>query len=163
MWRVTVALIAFAQGAWFVDEPITNKYLLIATPENSPEKVWYMVLPTGVGSATTDATSTASTSTATTDADASTTTAPSLNALLKDTDSLSKPIGIAVDHARNGLYVADYELGKILRWKLTEDVNLQTLTPASTATEIYSGSYVSWLAVDSIGNLFFSDEDTSTI
>ena len=30
-------------------------------------------------------------------------------------------------------------------------------------TEIYSGAYVSWVAVDSIGNVFFSDEDSSTI
>jgi sugar lactone lactonase YvrE len=144
-----------------------SKYLLVSTPENSPEKVWYMVLPSaGSASATTDATVTATESTGTTDA--STTadagvTGNGMFALLKDTDGLAKPIGIAVDHARNGLYVADYVMGKILRWPMAEDTTLQTLSVTSTSTEIYSGAYVSWIAVDSIGNLFFSDEDTSTI
>merc|ERR1719313_3290107 len=87
-----------------------------------------------------------------------------LRSLLTDhQNGLAKPIGIAVDHARNGLYVADYAMGKILRWTLAEDTTLKTLSVTSKATEIYSGGYVSWLAVDSIGNLFFSDEDTSTI
>jgi hypothetical protein len=61
------------------------------------------------------------------------------------------------------LYVADAGTGKILRWKLGEDSTTATLAVVSKPTEIYSGSYVSWIAVDSIGNLFFSDEDTSTI
>jgi sugar lactone lactonase YvrE len=68
-----------------------------------------------------------------------------------------------VDHARNGLYVADYEKGKILRWTIVENTELKTLSVVPTPTEIYSGTYVSWLAVDAIGNLFFSDEDTSAI
>jgi sugar lactone lactonase YvrE len=61
------------------------------------------------------------------------------------------------------LYVADYAQGKILRWTIAEDTATQTLSVVTKATEVYSGGYVSWVAVDSIGNLFFSDEDTSTI
>jgi sugar lactone lactonase YvrE len=158
------ALLAFAHAA---------KYLLVTTPENSPEKVWYMVLPS-VGDSTTASAGhalttgdAASAETAATIDAAVADSAPTMNAgmtgLLKDVDGLAKPIGIAVDHARNGLYAADYANGKIMRWTLTEDTALQTLSVTSKATEIYSGGYVSWVAVDSIGNVFFSDEDTSTI
>jgi sugar lactone lactonase YvrE len=167
--RGAAALLAFAQAT-------SNKYLLITTPENSPEKVWYMLLPSAASSTTTDdadETTTASPTTADTETtadDTETTTAsntglnnPSLKYLVKDSHGLAKPIGIAMDHARNGLYVADWAMGKILRWDITEDTTLQTLTASDKSTEIYSGGYVGWLAVDALGNLFFSDEDTSTI
>merc|ERR1719456_2027214 len=84
---------------------------------------------------------TTSSSGTTTDSDDAEAT-PSLESmvsLLKDSHGLSKPIGIAVDHARNGLYVADYGSGKILRWTLAEDTATQKLSVAAGPTEIYSG------------------------
>lgn len=163
--RGAVVVLALAHAA---------KYLLITTPENSPDKVWYMALPSAsvpsiqdgqVELATSSFTTSSSGTTTDSDDAEATPSLESMVSLLKDSHGLSKPIGIAVDHARNGLYVADYGSGKILRWTLAEDTTgtEPQLKVDSKETEIYSGSYVSWIAVDSIGNLFFSDEDNSKI
>lgn len=74
---------------------------------------------------------------------------------------LRSPQGIAVDHKSTTLYVADPDLDKVLGYKLRVDNGqLQTVgEPKVVASKVEAR----WVAVDGMGNVFFTDELTNVI
>jgi len=83
-------------------------------------------------------------------------------------EGLVTPMGIAVDQSRYGLYVADPGAnegsGQVLRYQLEIPAGGSSLSVASGPPDLIIDSVQArWLAVDSIGNLFVTDEQNSKI
>lgn len=76
---------------------------------------------------------------------------------------LQNPVGLAVDAARRGLYVADPTTLKITRWVLADTMGKLDIAPSPAGQVVVSNFAARWLAVDSIGNLFFTDEEQSVV
>eukprot|EP00928_Gymnodinium_smaydae_P079858 TRINITY_DN63690_c0_g1_i1.p1 TRINITY_DN63690_c0_g1~~TRINITY_DN63690_c0_g1_i1.p1 ORF type:complete len:514 (-),score=61.14 TRINITY_DN63690_c0_g1_i1:18-1451(-) len=83
---------------------------------------------------------------------------------------LSEPTGIAVDHNRGHLYVADKAAKAIFRYtlkvsKLTDRDGRSgyALSTDSSRITMIKGHGVEWLAVDPSGALIFSSEDTKDV
>lgn len=75
---------------------------------------------------------------------------------------LKTPQGIAVDQKRKRLLVADPELLKILSYQLRIDGD--TLSTDGKEPTVVARDYESrWVAVDGMGNVFFSDESKNLI
>lgn len=73
---------------------------------------------------------------------------------------LNHPQGLAVDQARAKLYVADPDDSKILSYQLA---NKDGALVASNPQVVSSTAESRWVTVDSVGNLFFSDEPLNRI
>lgn len=74
--------------------------------------------------------------------------------------NLVVPHGIAVDEYRKKLYVGDPGLGKVVAYDLKHDGDALKVGDRHTIAEDVE---VRWLAVDGIGNVFFTDEPRSRI
>lgn len=73
---------------------------------------------------------------------------------------LQHPQGLAVDQGRSKLYVADPTQAKVVRFDLTSEADgLST----SALKVVLSGVEARWVAVDTVGNLFVSDESKNEI
>lgn len=74
---------------------------------------------------------------------------------------LSSPQGLAVDQARQKLYVADPASGKILSYGLhfAGGVLTADAAPTTVASDVKAG----WVAVDGVGDVYFSDEGKNAI
>jgi len=71
-------------------------------------------------------------------------------------EGLKMPQGLAVDHKRNTLYVADPDLRKVLCYKLSfSGGNMMVNGEPSVAAQ---DKEVRWVAVDGTGNVFITDE-----
>jgi sugar lactone lactonase YvrE len=77
------------------------------------------------------------------------------------TTGLHHPQGIAVDHKRKRLFVADPDVQKVVAYQL--QVKGDQLSIDSRQTVISEGLESRWVAVDGLGNVFFSDEPESKI
>jgi sugar lactone lactonase YvrE len=75
-------------------------------------------------------------------------------------EGLESPVGLAMDQARHGLYVADPQALKIYRYIVTAT---STGLMVGEAVQVVSNFQARWVAVDSHGNLFFSDEQNNAI
>jgi len=73
---------------------------------------------------------------------------------------LATPQGIAVDEYRGYLYVADPGLNALVRFRLTLDGDALRSGKKETLVD---GLEVRWVAVDGLGNVFFSDEKNHQI
>lgn len=74
---------------------------------------------------------------------------------------LMHPQGLAIDHKRKRLFVADPDVQKIYAYQIT--VNGDTLSTDGRQTIISEKVESRWVAVDGLGNIFFSDEPKSRI
>lgn len=74
---------------------------------------------------------------------------------------LKSPQGLAVDLKTNTLYVADPDVRKVLAYKLTFANGI--LMVESGPTVAAQNVEARWVAVDGVGNLFFTDELTNVI
>jgi len=75
-----------------------------------------------------------------------------------------EPRGIAVDHNRNGLYVACPGTAEIRRYVLVETGSAATLKlEVGSPVVVVSNVKARWVAVDAVGNLFFSREEENSI
>lgn len=74
---------------------------------------------------------------------------------------LKHPQGIAVDHKRKRLFVADPDVQKIYAYQISEDGD--TLSTDGRQSVISEKAESRWVAVDGLGNVFFSDEPKSQI
>mmetsp|Transcript_60362 Transcript_60362/g.143849 ORF Transcript_60362/g.143849 Transcript_60362/m.143849 type:complete len:326 (+) Transcript_60362:66-1043(+) len=79
--------------------------------------------------------------------------------MLVDT-GLEKPQGLAVDDFRGYLYVADPGLHSLVRFRLHMDGDALR---AGKRENLIDGVEVRWVAVDGLGNVFFSDEENHQI
>jgi sugar lactone lactonase YvrE len=77
------------------------------------------------------------------------------------TTGLHHPQGIAVDHKRKRLFVADPDVQKVVAYQL--EVTGDQLSVDTRQTVISEGVESRWVAVDGLGNVFFSDEPKSKI
>ena len=68
---------------------------------------------------------------------------------------LSSPYGLAVDQ-RQGLYVADRDSASVYRYQLAIDGD--ELTVVGDPETVASETTTSWVSVDDLGNVFFTDE-----
>lgn len=75
-------------------------------------------------------------------------------------EGLESPVGLAMDHARHGLYVADPQALKIYRYVVTAT---STGLEVGDRVQAVSNFQARWVAVDSSGTLFFSDEQNNAI
>lgn len=78
---------------------------------------------------------------------------------------IAKPWGIAVDNARAALYVADTASNGIvgMRMAIREEDDGDALVLEGTPKAVFTGVSTKWVTVDSVGNLFFTDENTNQI
>jgi hypothetical protein len=81
-------------------------------------------------------------------------------------EGLQHPMGLALDHKRKRLLIADPDAvgspGKILLYQLV--VNGGTLsTDGQPPVAVSDNAGSRWVAVDGLGNVFFSNEDKSEI
>jgi DNA-binding beta-propeller fold protein YncE len=128
----TLAVFVLIQHV-FADE--VGKYLIVSAPTLS--KVVYTRLPDDV------------------------TTGPSGDPKPLIDSGLKMPQGLAVDHKRNALYVADPDLRKVLCYKLTfSGGNMMVSGEPSVAAQ---DKEVRWVAVDGTGNVFITDEANGQI
>lgn len=74
---------------------------------------------------------------------------------------LMHPQGLAIDHKRKRLFVADPDVQKIYAYQITESGD--TLSTDGRQTVVSEGAESRWVAVDGLGNVFFSDEPKSKI
>lgn len=74
---------------------------------------------------------------------------------------LHHPQGLAVDHKRKRLFIADPDVQKVYYYQLAVKGN--TLTCDGKQTIISEGAEARWVSVDGMGNVFFSDEPRNTI
>jgi len=109
-------------------------YLLISTPRSG--KIQYVKLPTSGDT---------------------TGLKPSV---LIDT-GLKHPQGLAIDHKRKRLFIADPDVRKIYAYTITESNGI--LSTDGRQTVISEKAESRWVAVDGLGNVFFSDEPQSKI
>jgi len=127
-----LAILALLQQI-LADEP--NKYLIISAPTLS--KVVYTQLPKDV------------------------TTGPSGDPKPLIDTGLKMPQGLAVDHKRNTLYVADPELRKVLCYTLVfSGGNMMIKGEPTVAAQ---DKEVRWVAVDGTGSVFVTDESNGQI
>jgi len=129
---VTIAALVLFQQV-VADEP--GKYLIISAPTLS--KVVYTRLPDDV------------------------TAGPVGDPKPLIDEGLKMPQGLAVDHKRNTLYVADPDLRKVLCYKLTFSGGNMMVSgePAVAAQD----KEVRWVAVDGTGNVFITDEASGQV
>mmetsp|Transcript_137325 Transcript_137325/g.238748 ORF Transcript_137325/g.238748 Transcript_137325/m.238748 type:complete len:334 (-) Transcript_137325:22-1023(-) len=80
--------------------------------------------------------------------------------LIPQSSALVHPQGLAVDQARSRLYIADPDLKKIIRYHLHHDSGKLKVEGQKT---IADNVEVRWVTLDSIGNLYFSDEANNKI
>jgi len=73
---------------------------------------------------------------------------------------LTAPVGLAVDQSRGGLYVADPEEQKIYRFNVRATA---TGLEVGEKKPIVNNIAARWVAVDAVGTLFFSDEQSNLI
>jgi len=78
---------------------------------------------------------------------------------------LDQPKGLAFDHKRGHLYVADSGAKKIFRYTVLADLSgsQPALTTSSVRLTIMQGHPVEWVTVDNDGNLFYTAPDTNNI
>jgi DNA-binding beta-propeller fold protein YncE len=76
---------------------------------------------------------------------------------------LRHPQGIAVDHKRKRLYVADPDVQKIYSYQLVISDDGKTLMTDGRQQIASSNAESRWVTVDDLGNLFFSDEPRNLI
>jgi len=76
-------------------------------------------------------------------------------------EGLHHPQGIAVDQKRKRLFVADPDVQKIYSYQLSIDGD--TLSTYGPQTVVSRTAESRWVAVDGVGNLFFSDEPQNLI
>lgn len=76
------------------------------------------------------------------------------------TESIVAPMGLAVDQVRSLLFVADPQSRKIWQFALRVDGRTLHAGPAEIAAD---HTEARWVAVDGLGNIFFSDEPSNTI
>jgi len=74
---------------------------------------------------------------------------------------LKHPQGLAIDHKRKRLFVADPDVQKIYAYPLKESGD--TLSTDGRQTVISEKAESRWVAVDGLSNVFFSDEPQSKI
>jgi len=74
---------------------------------------------------------------------------------------LKHPQGLAIDHKRKRLFVADPDVQKIFAYQIQESGD--TLSTDGRQTVISEKAESRWVAVDGLGNVFFSDEPKSQI
>lgn len=74
---------------------------------------------------------------------------------------LQHPQGIAVDQKRKRLFVADPDVMKIFAYQLI--VGDDSISIDGTQTVIAQNAESRWVAVDGLGNVFFSDEPSNQI
>jgi len=74
---------------------------------------------------------------------------------------LHHPQGIAVDQKRKRLFIADPDVRKIFSYQLI--VKGDTLNTDGTQTVVSHSAESRWVAVDGLGNVFFSDEPQNLI
>jgi len=74
---------------------------------------------------------------------------------------LKHPQGLAIDHKRKRLFVADPDVQKIFAYQITESGGV--LTTDGRQTIVSESAESRWVAVDGLGNVFFSDEPKSRI
>lgn len=74
---------------------------------------------------------------------------------------LKHPQGLAIDHKRKRLFVADPDVQKIYAYALT--VSGDSLSTDGRQTIVAENAESRWVAVDGLGNVFFSDEPQSRI
>lgn len=74
---------------------------------------------------------------------------------------LKHPQGLAIDHKRKRLFVADPDVQKIYAYQI--QVNGDTLSTDGRQTIVSDNAESRWVAVDGLGNVFFSDEPKSRI
>lgn len=77
------------------------------------------------------------------------------------TKGLHHPLGIAVDHKRKRLFVADPDAKKIVAFQLEQ--NGDSLSCDGRQTIISHNVQSRWVSIDGLGNVFFSDEPNSRI
>lgn len=129
---ITLSIFVLLQQV-LAEEP--GKYLIVSAPTLS--KVVYTKLPDDV------------------------TTGPSGDPKPLIDSGLKMPQGLAVDHKRNNLYVADPDLRKVLCYKLTfSGGNVMVSGEPSVAAQ---DKEVRWVAVDGTGNVFITDEANGQI
>jgi len=133
------------------------RYVIVSTPDESTNKIQYWKAPEFPETSDAEAASEVMEATGTPDASVTPQT------LLTDVDGLNYPIGVAVDHPRKGLYVADVDALKIFRWKLILENGALKVDHAVGPQTVVEGKAVRWLAVDARGTLFYTDEDGSGI
>lgn len=114
-----------------------QKYLFVAAPETG--QVAYLKLPSPGGPAVFDG--------------------EPMRVLIGS--GLQYPQGVAVDSHRKQLYVADPGLGQLVRFPL-QDLRGDAVGVGSMET-VASGVEVRAVAVDGLGNVFFTDEPTQRI
>jgi sugar lactone lactonase YvrE len=78
---------------------------------------------------------------------------------------LVEPRGLAFDHKRGYLYVADKSAKKIYRYTVLADMSgsRPTLATSGVRLLICQGHAVEWVAVDEEGNLFYTNHETNNI
>jgi len=75
---------------------------------------------------------------------------------------LSMPQGLAIDNAQKFLYVADPDAKAIYRYRLDFGENGSLIQDGSKRVAVQNIE-ARWVAIDGIGNLFFTDESKNTI
>lgn len=76
-------------------------------------------------------------------------------------EGLHHPQGLAIDHKRKRLFIADPDVQKIFCYTLS--INGDSLSTDGRQTIVSSKGESRWVAVDGLGNVFFSDEPQSEI
>lgn len=74
---------------------------------------------------------------------------------------LQHPQGLAIDQKRKRLFVADPDVNKIYAYQLI--IHDDSITTDGTQTVIAQNAESRWVAVDGLGNVFFSDEPSNQI
>jgi len=74
---------------------------------------------------------------------------------------LKHPQGLAIDHKRKRLFVADPDVQKIYAYQIKESGD--SLSTDGRQTVVSENAESRWVAVDGLGNVFFSDEPKSKI
>eukprot|EP00927_Polykrikos_kofoidii_P041730 TRINITY_DN3557_c0_g1_i1.p1 TRINITY_DN3557_c0_g1~~TRINITY_DN3557_c0_g1_i1.p1 ORF type:complete len:394 (+),score=55.51 TRINITY_DN3557_c0_g1_i1:108-1184(+) len=85
-----------------------------------------------------------------------------MHELIKDTDGVQEPMGIAVDQLRSRLFIADVGLQQIISYQLDHGTDPTYLGVSSPKVHVNNAD-VRWLAVDNTGNLFYTIEATNQI
>lgn len=78
---------------------------------------------------------------------------------------LDQPKGLAFDHKRGHLYIADSGAQKIFRYTVLADARGKSpvLTTSGVRLTIIEGHPVEWVTIDENGNLFYTAPDTNNI
>jgi len=78
---------------------------------------------------------------------------------------LDEPKGLAFDHKRGHLYIADSGAKKIFRYTIIVDLSGDTPNLSTTGVRltITQGHAVEWVTCDDDGNLFYTAPDTNNI